>query len=45
MKTSSNVLSKRAHHSAAILGNKMYIYGGYEAGGQGMLSDFMRFNL
>ena len=45
MKTSSNVLSKRAHHGSAIVGNKMYIYGGYEAGGQGILNDFMCFNL
>jgi N-acetylneuraminic acid mutarotase len=45
IKTSSSMLNKRAHHATVVLNNCMYLYGGYEAGGAGILSDFMFFDI
>ena len=39
------MLNKRAHHATVVLNNCMYLYGGYEAGGAGILSDFMFFDI
>lgn len=38
-------MNKRAHHASVVVAGKIYVYGGYEASGVGVLGDLIVFDL